>query len=353
MTWQGPIADVDVHANIPALAALYPYLGDLWTSWIEERGWEGPVGVATAYPPKLRSTTSEVFRRPGVVPASSLEIVAEDLLDPTGTAAAVLCCYYGVDSLRHPDWAAALARAVNDWMAAEWLAKDDRLFGSIVVPSRDPDAAIKEIERVAVNRRFVQVLIPVRSDRLYGQRIWHRLWQTCADADLVVGIHWGGTPEEAPSTSGFPSWYAEEYAAETQAYVTQLVSLVAEGVLSSIPGLRLAFLEGGFTWVPWWGQRMNKEWRALRREIPWVRDLPFDLIRRHVRFSTAPIEAGPPAEMAKVLEWLGPTNLLMYSAGYPHGYEDDINALLNLVPDDARAAIMHDEANAWYGLDRR
>ena len=131
------------------------------------------------------------------------------------------------------------------------------------------------------------------------------------------------------------------------------MSLVAEGVLSSIPGLRLAFLEGGFTWVPWWGQRMNKEWRGLRREIPWVRDLPFDLVRQHVRFSTAPIEAGPPDEMAKVLEWLGSTNLLMYSAGYPHGYEDDIDALLALVPEDTRAAIMHDEAVAWYGLDRR
>ena len=160
MTWAGPIADVDVHANVPALTALHPYLGDVWRAWIEERGWEGPVGAATAYPPKLRSSTGEAFRRPGVVPASSLEIVAEDLLDPTGTAAAVLCCYYGVDSVRHPDWAAAMARAVNDWMAAEWLAQDDRLFGSIVVPSRDPDAAIKEIERVAGNRRFVQVLHP-------------------------------------------------------------------------------------------------------------------------------------------------------------------------------------------------
>ncbi len=84
-----------------------------------------------------------------------------------------------------------------------------------------------------------------------------------------------------------------------------------------------------------------------------VRDLPFDLVRQHVRFSTAPIEAGPPDEMAKVLEWLGSTNLLMYSAGYPHGYEDDIDALLALVPEDTRTAIMHDEAVAWYGLDRR
>jgi hypothetical protein len=43
----------------------------------------------------------------------------------------------------------------------------------------------------------------------------------------------------------------------------------------------------------------------------------------------------------------------MYSAGYPHGYEDDISALLALVPEETRAAIMHDEAMAWYGLDRR
>ena len=37
--------------------------------------------------------------------------------------------------LGYDDLAAAFARAVNDWLAAEWLAKDKRLRGSVVLPA--------------------------------------------------------------------------------------------------------------------------------------------------------------------------------------------------------------------------
>ena len=82
----------------------------------------------------------------------------------------MLCCTYAVDSLHNPDAAIAFASAVNDWQVSEWLDKEPRLRGSIVVPSQQPTDAAREIERAARDRRFVQVLLPARSEAPYGDR---------------------------------------------------------------------------------------------------------------------------------------------------------------------------------------
>jgi uncharacterized protein len=348
--WAGSVIDCDVHANVPSLETLFAYQDRLWVQWARERGFRGTRGLEVTYPSNAPTTVRREWVVPGRPPASDLSLLREHVLDPWRTERAVLNCYYAIDSLRHPDWAASLASAVNDWMIDQWLEKDPRLTGSIVVPARDPAAAAREIERVAHHPGFVQVLMPVRSDRLYGQRVFHPLWQTVARHDLVLGMHWGGTTDGPPSTSGFPSWYVEEYAAETHMFVGQLMSMIAEGVFRAVPELRVAVLEGGFTWVPLWGWRLNKEWKALRREIPWVDQLPLDLIRRHFRFSTAPVDAGPPEEMAKIIDWLGSEDILMFATDYPHRHDDDLAALLAVMPETMRPKVMAESAREWYRL---
>ena len=64
------------------------------------------------------------------------------MLDPWQTEIAILTCLYAVESVHNPDAAAALAAAVNDWQVAEWLDRDARLRGSLVVPSAIPSIAV-------------------------------------------------------------------------------------------------------------------------------------------------------------------------------------------------------------------
>lgn len=349
--WPGPIIDCDVHANVPSLGALFPYLEPIWQQFCTDREWRGPGGVALTYPPNMPSTCRPEWRpEDGTSPASELALLQEHLLDPWRLERAVLNCYYAVDSLRHPDWAAGLARAVNDWVIAEWLERDARLVASLNVPARNPEAMIAEIERVGGHPGFVQVLLPVRSDRLYGNRIWHPVYETIIRHDLVVGIHRGGTTDGAPSPSGWPTWYVEEYAAELGLYAAQLTSMVAEGVFQAFPDLRVAMLEVGFPWIADWWWRMDKSWKGLRREIPWLRETPINVIRRHFRFSTAPLDSGPVRDLAEIVEWLGSEDLLMHASDYPHYHDDDLTLLLDAVPDSMRPKLMAESAREWYRL---
>jgi len=348
--WAGPIIDADVHANVPSLQTLIPYMPGDWGQFTRDRGWAGPAQPGLLYPPNAPSTARDEWRPEGRVPASDVTLLQEHVLEPWRTETAIVNCYYGVDSLRHPDWAPALAAAVNDWLIAEWLEKDDRLRASMVVPARDPAAAVREIERVGDHGGFVQVLMPVRSDRLYGARVWHPVYDAMVRRDLVMGLHFGGTTDDAPTPSGWPSWYAEEYAGEWHNFASQVASLVAEGVFRVFPELRVSVLEGGFTWVPAWSWRMTKPWKGLRREVPWVDRPPVELVREHMRFSTAPMDAGPPEHLARVIEWLGSEDMLMFATDYPHFHDDDLGVLLDAAPDTMRAKIMSETARAWYRL---
>lgn len=350
--WTGSVIDCDVHAVVRSLETLNPYLPPVWTQAAEERGWTGPPGARRAYPPGAPTTARDEWDAPERPAATSVDLLREHVLDPWQVDHAILNCYYGVDSLRHPDWAAALASAVNDWLIAEWLDRDPRLRASIVVPARDPVAAAREIDRVGDHPGFVQVLLPVRSERLYGQRIFHPLVEAIVRHDLVAGLHWGGTSEDAPSPAGYASWYVEEYVVEQQLFGVQLISLIWEGAFQKFPDLRVAVMESGFGWLPMWGWTMNKKWKGLHREIPWVDRPPLDIIRDHVRFSTAPADLGPPEQMAKIVRWLGSTDLLMFATDYPHLHTDDLAALLEVLPKPMRTATMSETARAWYRLQK-
>lgn len=348
--WSGSVIDCDVHANVPSIETLFEYQDKLWVQWAKERGYRGPEGAAIVYPPGAPTTARPEWRPDGKVAASDLSLVREQILDPWNVERAVINCYYGVDALRHPDWAAALASAINDWIIDQWLDKDPRLVASITIPARDPAAAAAEIDRVGGHPGFVQVLVPIRSERLYGQRVFRPLYEAITRNDLVMGLHWGGTVDNIPNTSGAASWWVEEYSGEWAIYAAQVTSMIAEGVFTTFPTLRVAVMESGFTWVPFWGWRMNQKWKGMRREIPWVTRPPFDILREHFRFSTTPVDAGPPEQMKKLIGWLHSEDMLMFATDYPHMHDDDIPALLDALPETMRPAVMADTARDWYRL---
>src|SRR5216683_7895576 len=150
-----PVVDCDIHATVPSVEALLPYLSDHWREYIRTSAFKGPVD--TAYPPNAPTTVQPGNPRPD----GSLAQIQQQVLDAWGVEVGILNCAYAVDSLHNPDTAAAMAAAVNDWLIAEWLDKEPRLRASVVGPTLVPEMAAREIDRVGAHPRFVQVLLPV------------------------------------------------------------------------------------------------------------------------------------------------------------------------------------------------
>ena len=346
----GRVIDCDIHNAVPSVRALFPYLSEYWRETIEQTGFDG--ATDTAYPPG-----ASLSARPGSVPddgppGSDLELIRTQALDAWEAEYGILNCAYAVDGIRNPYGAAAIASAVNDWQIAEWLEREPRLRASIVVPIQHPDLAVQEIERVGDHPGFVQVFLPSRSAAPYGSRRYHPVFEAALRHDLVVSIQFGGAPGIPPTPSGWPSHYGEEVVGMSHVFQSQLTSLIAEGAFDQFPELRVSMIEGGWTWLPSLMWRMDKNWRGLRREIPWVKRPPSEYVREHVRFSTQPLDAPPePKHLRQVIDQLGSDELLMFSTDYPHWHFDRPEQAFPLeLPEARRRKVMAENARAWYGL---
>jgi uncharacterized protein len=343
--------DCDLHPAVPSVEVLTPYLSAYWREQIRQSGFKGPVD--SAYP--LSAATSA---RPDVPAAHSgsaveqLSALREHALSSPHVRYGILNCAYAVDSLHNPDAAAALSSAVNDWLAAEWLDREPRLRASLVVPSQYPELAAREIARLGDHPGFVQVLLPVRSAAPYGSRHFHPLFAAAVRHDLVVGIHFGGAPGNPPTPVGWPSFYLEEYAGMASVFQSQVLSLVSEGLFDQFPTLRVVLIESGCTWLPSLMWRFDKEWKGLRREVPWVRRAPSDYIREHMYLTLQPFDAPPDQNhLLRLVDRLGSEDMLLFATDYPHWHGDTPEPALPDMPTERLAGkIMYDNAAALYRL---
>ena len=309
--------DCDVHANVPAVQALVPYLDDYWQEMVEVRGIEG--FESRSYPPHAPLSCRPDWRTAAGRPAEDLAALRTQVLERWQTRIAILNCLYGVQLIMDEHMAAVFAAAVNDWLVKEWLDPEPRLRASIVVAPQNPARAAEEIERRAADRRFVQVLLLATGEMPLGRSVYWPIYQAAERHDLPIGIHAGSGYRQPVTSVGWPSFHVEDYVAQTQGFQAQLASLVAQGVFAKFPGLRVVLLESGVTWLPGFLWRFSKFWRGLRSEVPWVDRSPAEIVRDHVRLTIQPLDGPPDAhDLERVLEHIGSDQILLYASDFPH-----------------------------------
>jgi predicted TIM-barrel fold metal-dependent hydrolase len=322
--------DCDLHPPLPGVTALLPHLSDYWRDQIANRHIDKLPFQLSSYP-----ATSPLSARPDWRPAAGekagVELIRAHVLDPLGLSYAILNPLHGAVALFNHDMAAALCSGVNDWVAKELLDTEPRLRGSILLAAVDVELALAEIERLAPDRRFVQVLLLAAGEAPLGRRANWPIFAACERHGLAVGIHAGSTYRHAPTYAGWPSYRVEDYVAQSGAFETQLMSLIAEGVFQKHPGLKVVLTEAGFTWLPHFLWRADKTWRGTRPEVPWIDRRPTEIVRDHVRFTLHPVDApkNDPKVLSRVMEHIGFDDFLLFSTDYPHWQYDGAD----VVPD--------------------
>ena len=341
--------DCDIHNTIPSLEALYPYLPDHWCDYIRDSAFVGP--DINDYPGGAR-IGAQPESRPGNggPPGSDPALVKTRVLDAHDIGIGLLTCNYWVQCIHHEDLAASMATAINDWQRDVWLEPEPRFRASLVVPSQNPELAAREIDRIGDHPGFVQVIMPVRTIMPYGKRYFDPIYEAAVRHHLVVGIHYGGAAGHPPTPTGWPISFHEEYAGMIQLFQSQINSLIAEGVFARFPDLRMTLIEAGFSWLPSFMWRLDKEWRGLRHEIPWVKRPPSDYMRDHIRWTTQPADLpGNATHLNQILEQMQSDDLLLYASDYPHNHgEDTPGAWMDGLPEALSRKIRVDNAKSWY-----
>lgn len=347
------VIDCDLHNSVPSVDALYPYLTDQWQDYMTERGIPG---LEPNYYPEGALLSAIPGSKPdsGGPAGSDLGLLRRQVLDPWDTEYAVLNCLYGVQMVYNEDWAEAMAQAINDWQIAEWLDKEPKLRASIVVPTQNPERAAEEIDRLGEHPGFVQVLLLARSAMPLGKRYYWPIYEAAERHGLVVGIHAGGATGNPITPVGWPSHYLEDYVNQSQSFQAQVVSLVSEGVFAKFPGLRVVLAEAGFTWMPALMWRFDKNWKGLRREVPWVDRLPSEIIREHFRLTIQPPDEAPnPEYLLQIIEQIGSEDMLLFSTDYPHWHFDEREDALPVeLPEELERKILAENARSLYQFEK-
>lgn len=185
-----------------------------------------------------------------------------EMLDTGGVATTVLypTSGLGIGWIREPDFAVALCRAYNDFFHHEFTQESSRLKGVALLPLQDPTEAVAELRRVQ-SLGFVGAMLPAVGLR---KPLGHQdFWPIYAEAErqgCMVGVHATVRGPQAFGADLFDRFIEVHTMSHPVAQMAQMTSLVYQGVFEAFPRLRVAFLEAGCTWVPYWLWRLDEEW---------------------------------------------------------------------------------------------
>ena len=342
--------DCDLHPAVPSMKVLLPYLDDYWREMVSVRALDRLNLNLTSYPQNAPISCRPDWTLDGGRPAgSSLQATQQHVLDRYQPRFGILNCLYGAQAFHSEDMAAAFCRAANDWIRDEWLNRDSRLRASIVITPQNTELAVAEIERRADDFRFVQVLMLVSGEMTLGRRQLWPIYQAAERLQMPIGVHAGSSYRHAPTAVGWPSYYVEDYIAQSAAFENQLHSMICEGVFAKFPNLKVVAIESGLTWLSGYIWRADKTWKGVRAEVPWVRRAPSEILRDHVRLTTQPIDAADEREaLLRLVDHLKSDELFLFSTDYPHWQFDGDAALPSGLADELSRKILSENALATY-----
>lgn len=320
------LIDSDVHVRWQNDRDLLPYLDETWHErWLHGGGHteRGLRIKSQYYDPATWGVNQPGLATVHADAVPTADALRTDWLEPHGFDALLLGVYDAplLATFGDTHYPVALATAVNRWLTDTFLDADPRFHGGIIVATQCPDAAVREIRRAAQHPGMTHVVLPAGTQKPYGNAYYRPIFQAAVDCGLAVVIASGteglGT-SYPPTPSGWPGTAAEMRVVPCTNFLCHLTSLITEGVFVDLPELRIVAQEIGVAWLPPFLWRFDKNYKGLRSECPWVRELPSEIVCGHFRFTSQGVgPAEPASEFWRLLDSLPDADVMLYSSNYP------------------------------------
>ena len=321
--------------------------------------------MATGRPPGQNSKQVEERYRPHADRGYSNEVQLE-AMDIEGIDVAVIYPSRGLHALGEPDMdptlAAAVARAYNDWLFDFCQANPQRLLGAGMISVFNIDDAVAESRRAVKELGFSSVFL---RPNMVHNRPWHDpyyepLWDELEDLGVPLGFHeaiFTGLPQVGwQFGQNFMLRHTFCHPVEQMLCVA---SFAGAGIFEHHPNLKVAFLEGNCSWLPFFLWRLDEHWE--QQGDVWAPELKMAPSEYFMRQGYASVEADEePVKYA--IDWM-PNKNLVFSTDYPHGdskYPHAVDRFLRMgasdkeqklsVSDEDKRKILWDNCADLYGI---
>lgn len=242
-------------------------------------------------------------------------IQIEDM-DVEGIDIAVLytTALLGTWALRDVDYAVALHRAYNEWLAEFCSYNPDRLKGVAVLPVVAPEECARELERCVTQFGHIGAMVHTF---IYNHQIndscYDELYACAQQYNVPIAFHAQGS--EIERFNRFNTFLAEHTLGHTVEQMISTVLAVYGGIPEKFPNLNIAFLEGMVGWIPMLAERMDEEYEHRPFEAPLLTKKPSEYLKSgRIFFGAEPDEWMIPT----VIRYLGTDDTLVFASDYPH-----------------------------------
>ena len=215
-----------------------------------------------------------------------------------------------------PELSAAICRAYNSWLAEYCSYDKKRLHGVALIPLQDPARALTELRHAREKLGLVGIFW--RPNKLCGRTLsspdYFPIYEAASELGAVVCVHEGARTVLSQAGADRYSEFGRHVACHPLEQMLACLNLCADGVLEKFPRLKVAHLESGCGWVPFWLERMDEHWEhESHGSARTTKEKPSFYFKRQCWVSC---EAGE--ELAPVVvEHVG-ADYLVVATDYPH-----------------------------------
>jgi uncharacterized protein len=260
----------------------------------------------------------------------------------------------GFVGIKDAELSAAGCRAYNNWMADFCGVAPQRLYSAAPVPLLDIELARTEMQRVVKQYGVKAVL--VRSNPYNNRRLsdpaYDPFWAEAQGLGCTIALHAAVTGDMP--TAGFDRYhdfFQRMIISHPLEQQMACMDVICGGVLDRYPGLRIAFLEAGGGWIPYWLARLDEFYEKIGHMVPKAKMKPSEYFRRQCFCSCEPDDVS-----LKAAGILGLDEYLMWASDYPHydcvfpGSVTELREHCAGLSESSQRKIMGDNAARCYGL---
>jgi len=251
-----------------------------------------------------------------------------------------------------PALQAAMARAYNRWGEEMRETSGGRVLASGPVPLGDVSRAVEEVVYAYehLGTRCFWARPNPFNHRTLGDRYFDPLYEVLQSLDVPFATHefmgLNGPSAGADRYENFVEWHTVVHPHEAQ---MALLSMMARGVFERFPRLRVAYMEAGSGWLPFWLWRIEEHLElAGWLDAPECKRSPFEYWKRNCWITTECEEH----VVYHVIDELGDDRIL-FETDYPHPdskYPHAVETFLRQekISDASKRKILWDNAVDFY-----
>jgi len=243
-----------------------------------------------------------------------------------------------------------VANGYADYMLEEVIDPYDDIYTTIVAPYQDPEASVELIERVGDESGIVGVcLVTGGAEPPLGHHRYDPIYEAAESEGLPVVFHTGGSGLDEYHVRGYESELATHTLGFLVSNMSQITSVVVQGIPEKFPDLDIVFQESGLSYVPMLATRLDAEYMKRQSEAPLLEKMPSEYMTDFY-YGTQPLEDDV-AWLEHVIDYIGPKQI-MYASDYPHWDYDEPHVItdLSFLDSAEKRSVLGDNATEVFSI---